>query len=395
MDADDPYRLLDPRPDPQRHGRLPPARSSPLVPLLLLAAVGLLAWQVFGPRLRRAFDPDAEPRAVTARGELAPAEQSTIALYQAASPAVVHVTNVGLRQNLFTMDVFAIPQGTGTGFVWDEQGYIVTNAHVVRGGQQFQVKLTDDSVWKAELVGADPSHDIAVLRVSGAPVDKLRALPLGTSSDLKVGQTVLAIGNPFGLDQTLTTGVISGLGRQIEADGGQVIRGVIQTDAAINPGNSGGPLLDSAGRLIGMNTAILSPSRVSAGIGFAVPVDTINRIVPLLIRGEKPPRAGLGVSLAPDAFVRRRGLVGALIGGLVPGGSAEKAGLRGMSEDPERGATLLGDLIVAVEGKPVRSNDELAARLSGFDVGREVSVTVERDGARRDVKVTLQAVAAR
>ncbi len=390
MDFDD---LRPPQPLPPSPRPTPPVpRARPWVPLLLLVAVGLLAWQVFGPRLRRLTDPDAAPRAVTPRGELAPAEQSTIALFKAASPSVVHVTNVALRRNAFTMDVFALPQGTGTGFVWDEQGYVVTNAHVVRDGQQFRVTLQDDSTWPARLVGTDPSTDVAVLRVDGAPGGKLRAIAVGTSDDLQVGQSVFAIGNPFGLDQTLTTGVISGLGREIQAEDGRAIRNVIQTDAAINPGNSGGPLLDSAGRLIGMNTAILSPSRASAGIGFAVPVSTINRVVPGLIRGEKPQRAGLGILMAHDGYLRQRGRSGVLVSGVVQGGSAEKAGLLGIRVDPATGERLLGDVIVALDGQPVRGSEELVAALSGRSVGERVKVTVERPEGRQELEVTLQAV---
>jgi S1-C subfamily serine protease len=251
------------------------------------------------------------------------------------------------------------------------------------------VALSDDTTWPADAVGADPSNDIAVLRVRGVPADKLRALALGASDDLQVGQSVFAIGNPFGLDQTLTTGVISGLGRQIESQSGQQIGGVIQTDAAINPGNSGGPLLDSAGRVIGMNTAIISPSHASAGIGFAIPVSTINRIVPALIRGEKPQRAGLGIIPAPDADAQRRGLKGALVAGVIRGGAAEKAGLKGVHEDGDR---MVGDVIVGIDATPITSLDDLFAALKSHGVGDKVKVTVERGGQRKELEVTLQAV---
>jgi S1-C subfamily serine protease len=364
-------------------------RTNPLVPVLLLVAVGLLAWQMFGHRLLPLHDPDAKARVVAARGELAPSEQSVIALYRAASPSVVHVTNVGLRRDYASYDILEIPQGTGTGFVWDDKGYVVTNAHVVARGQQFKVALSDDTTWPADPVGVDASNDIAVLRLRGVPQGKLRALAIGTSADLEVGQSVFAIGNPFGLDQTLTTGVISGLGRQIQSQSGQTIGGVIQTDAAINPGNSGGPLLDSAGRVIGMNTAILSPSKASAGIGFAIPVDTINRIVPSLIRGEKPPRAGLGVTLGSDADAQRRGLKGALIAGVLPGGAAEKAGLKGMHEDDGR---LVSDVIVGIDATPIDSIAALLSALNAYGVGDKVKVTVERGGQRKELEVTLQPI---
>jgi S1-C subfamily serine protease len=360
--------------------------------LLLLVVTGLLGWQLLGPRLRRLTDPDAQPRAVTARGDLAPQEQSVIALYKQASPSVVHVTNVGLRRDFATFNILEIPQGTGTGFVWDAKGYVVTNAHVVAQGHQFRVALSDDTVWPADPVGADPSNDIAVLRLRGVAEDRLRPLAIGSSDDLQVGQAVFAIGNPFGLDQTLTTGVISGLGRRIQSPSGQHISGVIQTDAAINPGNSGGPLLDSAGRVIGMNTAIMSPSRASAGIGFAIPIDTINRIVPALIRGEKPQRAGLGVTLAPESDVRRRGLKGALIAIAHEGSAAKKAGLRGFEGDTGDGSRNLGDLIVGIDSTPIASSSDLLAALQPHGVGDRVKVTVERGGQRREFEVTLQAV---
>ena len=383
----DDYVPVDPRPAP-----IIVHRTSGWVPFLLLLIAGLIAWQHFSPRLRRLIDPDAQPRAVTARGDLAPLEQSVIALYKQVSPSVVHVTNVGLRRDYATLDVLEIPQGTGTGFVWDAKGYVVTNAHVVAQGQSFRVTLSDDTTWPADVVGSDPSNDIAVLRLRGVAEDRLRALALGSSDDLEVGQSVFAVGNPFGLDQTLTTGVISGLGRQIVSQTGQQIGGVIQTDAAINPGNSGGPLLDSAGRVIGMNTAIISPSRASAGIGFAIPASTINRIVPSLIRGEKPQRAGLGVTLAPEADVQRRGLKGALVAIAHKGSAAEKAGLKGMHDDPESGQRRLGDLIVGIDATPIASTSDLFAALKSRGVGDKVKVTVERGGARKELDVTLQPI---
>lgn len=381
---------MDPDPDPYR--RAPTRATSPWIPLLLLAVVGLLAWQVFGPHVRRLTDPDAQPRAVTPRGELAPQEQSTIALYKRASPSVVHVTNVGLRRDAFSYDVLAIPQGTGTGFVWDEQGYVVTNAHVVAGGQQFRIAMAGGGAYEADFVGADPSNDIAVLRLRGVPADQVRAIALGTSDDLQVGQSVFAIGNPFGLDQTLTTGVISALGRRIESPSGDAIEGVIQTDAAINPGNSGGPLLDSAGRLIGMNTSIISPSKASAGIGFAIPVAAVQRVVPRLIRGGKAQRVGLGVTLAHDALARREGVKGALVGGVLKGGAAERAGLVGLRRDPRTGDVLLGDVITAVDGKPVSGVNDLLEAFAEREAGQKVRLTVQRQGERLDVDVVLQAV---
>ena len=207
------------------------------------------------------------------------------------------------------MDVTEIPQGTGSGFVWDQDGHIVTNFHVVQEGDRANVTLNDGSTYPATIVGTTPDKDIAVLKID-APPQKLLPLPIGQSSNLKVGQKVLAIGNPFGLDQTLTTGVISGLGREIKSVSGRPIHDVIQTDASINPGNSGGPLLDSSGRLIGINTAIYSPSGANAGIGFAVPVDTVNQIVPQLMKFGKITRPGLGISILADQIAQQNRIDG-------------------------------------------------------------------------------------
>lgn len=382
---------------------LPPERPAPQPPrgpraslLLLCGALLVLGGMLLERVLARAeprplHDAAATARPVAARGELAPAEQGTIALYKQASRSVVHITTLGLRRGMFSLDVRAIPQGTGSGFVWDTQGVVVTNAHVVRGAQRFRVTLADDSTWEADLVGAEPSVDVAVLRLRGAPAERLVPLALGAASSLEVGQHVFAIGNPFGLDQTLTTGVVSGLGREIATDEGETIRGVIQTDAAINPGNSGGPLLDSAGRLVGMNTAILSPSQASAGIGFAVPVETINSVVPRLVRGSSE-RAGLGVTLGPDSVLRARRLEGALVLQVLPGSAAEAAGVRGTREDPRTGRIDLGDVIVAVDGTPVRGQLDLGPVLDAFQPGQAVRVEVLRAGARLALQVTLQPV---
>src|SRR5919109_1617494 len=241
-------------------------------------------------------NPRAAPRAVSPRGEFSPDEKSTIALFRQASPGVVNITAIGVQRDLFTLNLQQIPQGTGSGFVWDTNGNIITNFHVIQNASAAQVTLADQSSWKAQLVGVAPDKDLAVLRID-APAKRLHPIPIGTSKDLQVGQSVFAIGNPFGLDQTLTTGVISALNREIDSVTRRPIQGVIQFDAAINPGNSGGPLLDSAGRLIGVNTAIFSPSGASAGVGFAVPVDTVNRVVPQLIATGKYIRPGLGIAV--------------------------------------------------------------------------------------------------
>jgi S1-C subfamily serine protease len=229
----------------------------------------------------------AQSREVTARGDLGADEQATIDQFKAASASVVHVTNVAVRRDPFSLRAREIPRGTGTGFIWDTDGFIVTNYHVVDGANMVRVVLADDSTYESSQIWGYPNKDLAVIRIN-APKGKLKPIVVGTSRDLQVGQKTLAIGNPFGLDQTLTTGVVSALNREIESANGVPIRGVIQTSAAINPGNSGGPLLDGAGRLIGVNTAILSPSGTFAGIGFAIPVDEVNRIVPQLIaKGQK------------------------------------------------------------------------------------------------------------
>jgi len=255
--------------------------------LLILAAVPAVLVALYCLHTQSSWLPAApqaleQPRAVTARGDLAADEQSTIDLFRSVSPSVVHVTNLAAKRDWYSRDVYAVPRGTGTGFIWDDQGFIVTNFHVIEGASVVRVVLSNGSRYDSNQVWGYPDQDLAVIHID-APKAKLRPIALGTSSDLQVGQRALAIGNPFGLDHSLTTGVVSALNREIESASGRPIRGVIQTSAAINPGNSGGPLLDSAGRLIGVNTAIVSPSGASAGIGFAIPVDQVNRLVPQLI----------------------------------------------------------------------------------------------------------------
>jgi S1-C subfamily serine protease len=313
-----------------------------------------------------------------------------MALFEAASPSVVYITNLAVRRDFLGFNATEIPQGTGSGFLWDQDGHVVTNFHVIQSAQRASVRLADHTEWPAKLVGADPDHDIAVLRIE-APQDRLKPLPRGTSSDLRVGQYAMAIGNPFGLDQTLTTGVISALNRRIRALSGQPIQGVIQTDAAINPGNSGGPLLDSAGRVIGINTAILAPEGSYVGIGFAVPVDSVVRAVPQLITNGRVTRPGIGVSLAQERVLRSLGLTGALIVDVSPGSAAARAGLQGTRRD-SGGRLLLGDLIVAIDGEPITSADDVMLGLEQRQVGDTVRVTIVRDERRRDVEVRVQAL---
>jgi S1-C subfamily serine protease len=337
-------------------------------------------------------DPRATPRAVSPRSEFSPDEKSTIALFRQASPGVVNITAIGVQRDLFTLNLHQIPQGTGSGFIWDTNGNIITNFHVIQNASAAQVTLADQSSWKAQLVGVAPDKDLAVLRID-APAKRLHPIPIGTSKDLQVGQSVFAIGNPFGLDQTLTTGVISALNREIDSVTRRPIQGVIQSDAAINPGNSGGPLLDSAGRLIGVNTAIFSPSGVSAGIGFAIPVDTVNRLVPELIRSGKIIRPGLGVQLDErnEQITQKLGVKGVLVVDVVRGGAAAKAGIQPTRRDAE-GRLRLGDIITAVEGQKVESPNDLYLALEKYKVGDAVNLTLLRDGKTLHAKVNLEGV---
>ena len=358
----------------------------PISLLVLAAVVGWLLYQTFQPALH---DPEAVSRPVTARGDLAGDEQNTIDIFRNAAPSVVYITSIAERRNLFSLNVYEIPQGTGSGFIWDRQGRIVTNFHVISDASRLEVTLADHSTWKASLVGAAPDRDLAVLQIT-APAGKLQPITVGESKNLLVGQKVFAIGNPFGLDQTLTTGVVSALGREITAVTGRTIHDVIQTDAAINPGNSGGPLLDSAGRLIGVNTAIYSPSGASSGIGFAVPVGEVNRVVPQIISKGKVLRPGLGVTLANRSLTGELGLEGVLVLKVLPGTSAEQAGLRGTTQVGD--GLVLGDIILAVNGRKVTDYDSLRDEVERYQVGETVALTLLRDDATAEVNVRLEAL---
>ncbi|MFG6449122.1 S1C family serine protease [Roseateles sp. BYS180W] len=330
------------------------------------------------------------PRAVTPRGPLDAQEQSTMALFRKASPSVVHITTLDTQRDLFSRAVHQVPRGTGTGFFWDEQGHIVTNYHVIQGADAARVTLADQSTYSARLVGAFPDRDLAVLRIQ-APRDKLQPVPLGSSRDLQVGQTVYAIGNPFGLDQTLTRGLVSALNREIESMTQRTIRGAIQTDAAINPGNSGGPLLDSAGRLIGVNTSIYSPSGASAGIGFAIPVDEVNRVVPRLIKDGRFIRPALGVSGGSAQLSQALRLPKGVPLVAVQGGSpAAQAGLQPFRRGRD-GGIVAGDVITALNGQAVADWDDLLSLLEARQMGERVSLTVWNAGRSRTVAVTLSA----
>jgi S1-C subfamily serine protease len=359
--------------------------------LTLAAALLMLLWRGL-PYMEALFSPrEAPQRAVVARGDLAADERATVELFEKSRGSVVFITTKAQVRDFWTRNVFTVPRGTGSGFVWDDAGHVVTNWHVVENASEATVKLADGRDYKASLVGASRGHDIAVLKI-GVGFKRPPPVPLGSSHDLKVGQKVFAIGNPFGLDWTLTTGIVSALDRSLGEENGVSIEHLIQTDAAINPGNSGGPLLDSAGRLIGINTAIYSPSGASAGIGFAVPVDTVNRVVPELIRHGKYLRPALGIEVDEGLNQRLTGLLeveGVVILRVAPGSAAMAAGLRGATISRD-GGIVPGDIITAVEGKPVESVGKLLARLDDFRIGDTVKVRVLREGKTSEVSVTLQ-----
>ena len=332
-----------------------------------------------------------EPRAIMARGELAADERTTIEIFEQASPSVVFISTRQRVRDLWTRNVFSVPKGTGSGFVWNDLGHVVTNNHVIEGASEATVRLNDGRSYGAVLVGTSSAHDLAVLRINVA-FDRPPPVPVGTSGDLKVGQKVFAIGNPFGLDYTLTGGLVSALDRSLAEDNGATIEHLIQTDAAINPGNSGGPLLDSAGRLIGINTAIYSPSGAYAGIGFAVPVDTVNRIVPELIARGKYIRPSLGVGIDADinrTLTKQLGVDGVLLLRVESGSAAEEAGLRGTKIDRD-GDVIPGDIIIAVAGRTVDSVAKLLARLDDHRIGDRVTLRIWRAGRELDVDVVLQ-----
>jgi 2-alkenal reductase len=352
-------------------------RLSRIVIIVLLVVVAIYIGQ---PYLDRFLYSASTPRTVAPRGALSDIEHTTITLFEQVSPSVVQV--VGRAGSFESMENGG---ATGTGFVWDGAGHIVTNDHVVQGaGGRLAVRFATGQAMSAHVVGTAPNYDLAVLRV-----ETTRSLPppveIGSSADLRVGQLVFAIGNPFGLDQTLTTGIISALHRRLPTSGGREITNVIQTDAAINPGNSGGPLLDSAGRVIGVNTAILSPSGTSAGIGFAIPIDSVNRVVPQIISRGYVPTPGIGIIAASEAAGARAGVEGVIIARTIPDSSAQRAGLRGL--DPGSGS--LGDVIIGVNGKPVRRLADLTQAFEQIGVGNTASLMVRRAGREITVEVEI------
>lgn len=332
----------------------------------------------------RAVDPPALSGETAAPGTLTESESHTIRLFESAAPSVCYITTTQLRRNYFNRNITEIPSGTGSGFVWDRNGHIVTNFHVIQGANKLQVTLADRTTWPATLVGYAAEKDLAVLKIE-APREKLIPIQVGTSEALRVGQAVYAIGNPFGLDQTLTTGVVSALGREIESVAGVPIRDVIQSDAAINPGNSGGPLLDSSGRLIGVNTAIYSPSGASAGIGFSIPVDAVRWVVPELIQYGRIKRPSMGIEVRSVPNIS-----GVVVYAVVEGSAAERAGIRPLYLD-RNGNVQLGDVITAINGQKIASYNDLFLELEKYSPGQRINVTVKRDERAETVALTLDA----
>jgi 2-alkenal reductase len=350
-----------------------------LTTLLIMIVAVLLAANIAQPYVDRFIFAATEPREIAPRGDLAEFERTAIRVFKATAPSVVQVVVQASGR-------FAEPDTaqSGTGFVWDSAGHVVTNAHVVGSGGDIAVRLASGEIVRAGKVGAAPNYDLAVLRL-----DRPKSLPapisVGKSDDLSVGQAAFAIGNPFGLEQSLSTGVISALKRRLPTSGGREIADVIQTDAAINPGNSGGPLLDSAGRLIGVNTAIFSPSGANAGIGFAIPIDVVNRIVPELIRDGRVPTPGIGVIAADEMVAAQLGVSGVIVADVVPGSPADRAGLVGV--DPSTGA--IGDVIVEVDESPVQRLSDLTIRLERVGPGKTVTLTVLRGGDHQTIEVAV------
>lgn len=353
--------------------------------ILVILAIALVLF-LGRPYFDRAFFSASTPRAVDPRGKLSDLEASTIELFEHTSQSVVQVVG----HTAAAPDFGAPEEGggggggqSGTGFIWDAAGHIVTNAHVVQNTDELAVRFASGEVTRATIVGRAPNYDLAVIQVT------TRQLPapiaIGSSTDLKVGQLAFAIGNPFGLDQSLSLGIISALKRRLPTSGGREIANVIQTDAAINPGNSGGPLIDSAGRVIGVTTAILSPSGSNAGIGFAIPIDVVNRVVPDLIRNGRVPTPGIGIVSASEAVATRAGVEGVVVVRTAPGSPAERAGLRGV----DLNSGTLGDVIVGVDDKPVRRLSDLTDALERNGVGKPVSLTVARNGQKRTVSVDV------
>ncbi|MGD8834817.1 MAG: trypsin-like peptidase domain-containing protein [Desulfobacteraceae bacterium] len=325
---------------------------------------------------------ESQPRVIEPRGELANFEKATISIFNIAAPSVAYIfTENAVRGFFGTREV---RQGAGSGFLWDRHGHVVTNYHVIQGAERIQVRMNDGEAIDATYVGGTRDYDLAVVRLRNVP-SEIHPIPVGRSDNLQVGQAVFAIGNPFGLSRTLTTGVISALDRRLPTSAGREVVGVIQTDAAINPGNSGGPLIDSAGRLIGVNTAIISGSGNSAGIGFAVPADVVNQVIPLLISKGKVPRPGIGIVALSEEGGASLGIVGVVIDRIMENGSADQAGLRGIDYNRR----VLGDVILAIDGQQVANIVELVRLMQNYEIGQTVILKVRRNDEERDVEVVI------
>lgn len=318
-------------------------------------------------------------------------ESNNIQVFKSTSPSVVNITNARLVRSFYSLNPQEVPQGTGTGFIWDKEGHIVTNYHVVQQADRVLVTLQDGSTYDAQPVGLDPSRDLSVLKIDAPEVDLTPIVP-GDSDLLEVGRKVIAIGNPFGLDTTMTVGVVSALGREIDSVNRRKIRDVIQTDAAINPGNSGGPLLNSLGQLVGVNTAIYSPSGASSGIGFAIPVNTVKDVVPELIQFGRVQTPILGITRVPqpDYYRQLWGIEGVIVLDTVEGSDPDRLGMRGLSR-ATRGRILLGDVIVAIDGETVRNEDDLASIIEQRQPGDTVLVRTVRDNRLHEYEVELLA----
>jgi S1-C subfamily serine protease len=352
-----------------------------------LAAAALLLYALPFP----AHLAEAAPREVAPRGELGPEEKNNIRIFNSAKSSVVYISTLERVVDVWTRNVMTVPQGTGSGFLWDEAGHVVTNRHVIEGASGAVVRLADGRDYRADLIGSSPVHDIAVLRIR-IPSKAPDPVPIGTSRDLQVGQRVFAIGNPFGLDWTLTTGIVSALDRSLTSEDGSVTRHLVQTDAAINPGNSGGPLLDSAGRLIGMNTAIYSPSGASAGVGFAVPVDTINRVVPQIIEKGHYSPPGLGIEAdetLSSAIARQLGVTGAAVARVPTASSGARAGLRG-ARSGAHGSIVPGDVITGINATEIDSVAGLRAVLDDFKAGDRIKLKIWRGGKSIETWAVLE-----
>jgi 2-alkenal reductase len=327
---------------------------------------------------------EVSPRPVTPRGPLTSEESHDIRLFKAAAPSVAYIFTAKVPSGYAPEPENLMPAGAGSGFVWDAEGHIVTNNHVVEGADAVAVKLDQGDPLPARVIGRSPDFDLAVLKLDKPPKN-LQPIPIGRSSDLLIGQKTYAIGNPFGLDRTLTTGIVSATGRRLPTARGREVPGVIQTDTAINPGNSGGPLLDSSGRLIGVNTAILSGSGASAGVGFAVPVDVVNIVVPQLINKGKVPTPGIGILALPDQVAARSHISGVIVAEIAQGSPAAKAGLKGI----DRRAGKLGDIIIAINDKPVEVFNDLAQALFELGVGKKARLRILNNGKQREVELTI------